>query len=468
MKRNVKKVLAATLCLSMLGTGMLAVNAEETAGGYQVNEELAALEGQKLNVYGPGIFSIGGAEGSVDLLTGVEIPSYNVIIERWNELYPNCELTIEAIPWDSWQTNITTACLSGEVDIISHGATMIDITEDLAPYLEAEPEYREQIYQTASRITTDDMSKYKVSGISVAVSPIAVWLDKEKFEHYGIELPSADWTYEDMLSLAEQLTGTDPVTGEQTYGFQYYAAGTANLWYNHSWWANYLGADIFQYNTNIKDTVVDYTCEASIQAFQMAADLAQYAAPEVREGVSVNTTIDGTNSWAMFANSGYTTDWKNIAASGLEDRYVCINLPICQEGRYAGLPIPCGGDNNIAIYNGSDNKELAWEFVKFMTTDEVAVEWVADQLMIPNNSAGMEYVKELLPEHVVSVVDYVMGSVPENYNDATNYVFNSVSFGPTTNNMITAVDNVINAYMTAEEAAQLMQDGIDEFLASVE
>ena len=95
----------------------------------------------------------------------------------------------------------------------------------------------------------------------MTVDPVVVWLDKQKFENFGVELPSSDWTYDDMLALAEKLTGEDPVTGEQTYGIQYYAAGENNIWANQVFWANSLGADIFQYHTNVDDAVVDYMCD---------------------------------------------------------------------------------------------------------------------------------------------------------------------------------------------------------------
>lgn len=224
MKRNLKKLTALTLCVAMLGSTAVIASAEETSG-YQVNEELAAAESTTLNVYGAGIFTTTGADGAIDLISGREIPGYNELLARWNELYPNCEVVIEAIPWDNWQANITTACLGGEVDVIAHGATMIDLTEDLAPYIEAEEGYSDQICATAPRIATDDMSKYKISGMCIRVTPMVVWLDKEKFENFGVELPEDGWVYDDMLALAEQLTGTDPVTGEESYGIQYYDAG---------------------------------------------------------------------------------------------------------------------------------------------------------------------------------------------------------------------------------------------------
>lgn len=442
------------------------MEADVTTSGYQVNESLDLEEKVTLNVFGPGVFAV-GEEGVTDLTSNIFKPGYNEIIERWNEFYPNVTLDIEVASWDSWQSAITTACLSGEIDVIMHGATMTDLTEDLAPYLEADPEYYDQIYATASRRTTEHPDEYKVSGISVTLSPALVYLDTEIFEHYGVELPDSDWTYNDVISLAEQLTGTDPVTGKQTYGLQMFAAGSSNLWFNHVQTAQSLGAKIYEYGPTLADCKVDYMTPESIGGFQLIADMSPYCSPGSKEGIAVSSTLNGENDWAMLFMDVPISGYFEMQTAGLEGRYVPINMPVCTAGEYEGIPTPYAGDNNIAIYKDSKNKEWAWEFIKFMTTDEVATQWIASNLSVPNNKDGKQYVQELVGEELSQVIDYSLNSLPEYYNNATNDVFNNVSFGSTTNMQITAVDNVINGTMTAEEAAQSMQDYVDEYMSTL-
>lgn len=437
-----------------------------TTVGYQINDSLNLEEEVTLNIFGPGIFDV-GEEGVTDLTSNIFKPGYNEIIERWNELYPNVTLNIEVASWDSWQSAITTACLSGDIDVIMHGASMTDLTEDLTPYVDADPEYREQIYGTASRRTTEHPDEYKVSGISLTLSPMLVFLDSDIFEHYGVELPESNWTYEDVIQLAEQLTGTDPVTGEQTYGLQMFAAGTSNLWFNHVQTAQSLGAKIYEYGPTLADCKVNYMTPESIGGYQLIADMSLYCSPESKEGIAVSTALDGENDWAMLFMDAPIAGYFQMQTAGLEGRYVPISMPICTAGEYEGIPTPYGGDSNMAIYKDSDKKEWAWEFIKFMTTDEVAVQWVASGLNIPNNKDGKQYVQEFVGEELSQVIDYALSSLPENYNNATNDVFNNVSFGSTTNMQITAVDNVINGVMTAEEAAQSMQDYVDEYLSTI-
>ena len=121
----------------------------------------------------------------------------------------------------------------------------------------------------------------------------------------------------------------------------------------------------------------------------------------------------------------------------------------------------------MAIYKDSDNKEWAWEFIKFMTTDEKATQWVVSNMEVPNNKAGKDMVQELVGENLATAIDNTLNTLPEYYNNATNDVFNNVSFGSVTNTLITAVDNVINETMTPEEAAQSMQDYVDEYISTL-
>ena len=440
--------------------------AQVTGVGYQVNTELDQSQEITLDIVGPGLFEY-GEDGAADLATGLYRPGYGEIAERWNELYPNVKLNFNICPWSDWQSSITTACLDGSADIIMHGATMTDLTEDLEPYLEAEPEYRDQLYALATRRLTETPNVWKVSGISVYTAPIVVWIDKEKFEHFGVELPEDGWTIEEFTEIAASLTGTVPVTGEEVYGVQLPFSGGSNLWVNHMLMAYIYGAEIYQYGDTMQDCTVNYTSEESIQAFQALIDLAQYESPEAKEGGTVSSTLDGNINWAMIATNNPVSDYLLIKTTGLEDRYVAYNLPVIKKGEYEGAPAPYYGDANIAMYKDSDAKEWVWEFIKFMTTDEVATQWVVDQLVYPNNKNAVEAVETLLDERTLEVVKYAMDNMPENFNCATNENFNNVSFGPVTNNTITAVDDVLNGRATAEEAAQFMQDSVNEYLSTI-
>ena len=99
------------------------------ASGLDPNEKVT------LRLYGTANFIDVGPDGTMDLVSGVEMPGYNELIAKWNEKYPNVEILVETCPWDNWITSIQTAVLSGDVDIILHGATLTELCEPLDPYL---------------------------------------------------------------------------------------------------------------------------------------------------------------------------------------------------------------------------------------------------------------------------------------------------------------------------------------------
>lgn len=460
-----KKIIGALLAATMIVSSLSGVSAAET--GYQVNEELAAASGEVvLDVVGPAIFENGETE-TIDLVSGITKPGYEKIVERWNELYPNVTLNINVCPWDSWRNYLTTTCLEGNADVLLHGGLMSDLALDLTSYVEAEPEYREQIFTTVTLRDTDDLTKAKVSGISVAVNPVVVWVDTEKFENFGVELPADDWTIADMLECAQKLTGTDPVTGEESYGIQIPWSEGANVLNSHWMISEIYGAEIFQYESALKDCTVNYTCEESIKAFEMIAELAKCEAPATKEAATV-PVLDGTNNWAITATSQPFTGYYEMANAGLEGRYKAYNYPVVEVGEYAGMTAPAFFDGNMAIYKDSDSKEWAWEFIKFMTTDEVAVQWIIDTLRHPNNLEGNAKIAETMDERIVEVMKNALASVgAQEYISNSSAVYNNISFGATTANLQTAVEDVINERKTPEEAAEFMQSTIEEYVDSV-
>ena len=124
---------------------------DEATAAPAANNGLDPNEKVTLHLYGTANFIDVGAEGTIDLVSGVEMPGYNELIAAWNEKYPNVEVVVETCPWDNWITSIQTAVLSGGVDIILHGATLTELCEPLDPYLQRDSEYADKLFATENR-----------------------------------------------------------------------------------------------------------------------------------------------------------------------------------------------------------------------------------------------------------------------------------------------------------------------------
>lgn len=420
-----------------------------------------------LKLFGPGLLTELTEAGSIDLISGIELPGYEVLIKRWNELYPNVTLQIETIPWDNWQASIQTAALSGDVDIIMHGASLTDLAEPLDPYIEKEPELLDKIFSVAQRRTdaNGDLSVMTTTGMSYAMNPMIAVLDKQIFENYGVALPDENWTWEDVVTLAEKMTGTDPVTGKQTWGVQIVDTDSVgNRFFNYQMIASAFDAKTITYGKTIADCNVDFTGAGTTRAFQMIADLAQFCSPDVKEGTNVMKTLSAENDTAIRWDQGAFKHYNEVKSFNGVDRFVFLTMPAIEAGEYKGSPSLFMGDHNMAISKSSENKEWAWEFLKFLVTDEVIQQWLVDAMQLPNNRESMKAVNEAMGDSYGGVINHALENNPVGFNNSTNDFSNNVSFGAITSDMGNVIGELLLDNMKAEEAGLYIQNNVDAYL----
>lgn len=121
----------------------------------------------------------------------------------------------------------------------------------------------------------------------------------------------------------------------------------------------------------------------------------------------------------------------------------------------------------MAIYKDSEKKDWAWEFIKFMLTDDEAVSWLASSnLMIPNNKDGVAAMASILTEEQMEVCQYALDTIPSTYNNSWNYVRNGRIASINGTAMVTAVDNVVKGVMEPQEAAEYLQQAAEEYIAA--
>ena len=189
-----KKLLCIVLTLLMAMT--------MTVAFAEANTELSGT----IRIIGPGALNGPGAEGAEDLITGQFKPGYKALFEAFNADYPNITVEFTETPWDNWKAVLQTAAAGGTADILLHGSMLTDIVIDLTPYLEATPEIYDYMTTGPEKYRDPaDYTKAIPTGLSYVVDPYYVALDKKIFEDWGVELPTYDWTWEDLLDLASKM-----------------------------------------------------------------------------------------------------------------------------------------------------------------------------------------------------------------------------------------------------------------------
>lgn len=477
MKKLIAMLLALVMVLSMAACGAsdntetTAPAAAETAAAETPAAEDTADNGLDpnekvtLTLYGTANFIDVGPDGTVDLVSGVEMPGYNELIAKWNEKYPNVEIKVETCPWDNWITSIQTAVLSGGVDIILHGATLTELCEPLDSYLERDSEYADMLFATENR-RFGDLSTTMVSGIQYVIEPSIAYVDLEILEHYGVEAPTSDWTWEDLLEIAQACTGTDPVTGEETYGVQLCYTDTQNIFQNYYQLAMAYGASPIEYGTDPASSEIDFSDPALPKVFEMIDALADCCAPNVREGANVVADLTAENNAAIRWRTLSYDQYKKAVAAGIEDRFLFLPLPVVEEGEMAGSQSTYFGSYNMAIANNSQNKEWAWEFIKWMTTDPDAVEWTIATGGIPNCEYGMELLEEKMGDKAAGPMG-VLKAMPDGFSNTTNAWYDNVNFGTFSTSLVTVLKDLVYGTTTPEEALAAWEAATNEYMDSI-
>lgn len=444
-----------------------AAGSEADAAGTEESEatEAASDVTATLRMYGPGLFTEVGPDGTTDIVTGLERPGYNELIARFNELYPNVSVEIEAIPWDNWKAAVQTAAMSGDYDIIIHGNANADFCLDLTDYIENDPEVKDNVTFYPFRRNPDNFTEVRAYGISYSLNPIVCVIDKQIFEDYGVSLPDSSWTYDDILETASKLTGTDPVTGNETYGISMCPA--SDMFKNFKVIGLGKNDVMFEFAEKLTDTKVDINNDKTVEVFEYIKELSAFTHPDYLEGLDRANAWTENNEIAMTWADGAFNIFNTIKANGLEDRFMFLPLPKVTEGEDAGRTSSVLQDLNMAIYKNTEQKDLAWEFMKFLLTDEVAQDWLVRTNSIPANKQYTSLVSDVMSDDYAAAISEIIESNPYMFDSSASVYYDSTWFGTLQADVVTAGDLVIRGSDTPEGAAKMLQDNVDTYINSL-
>ena len=441
-----KKWISIILCIALTLAFSFAGFAEE------------AYEGT-LRMMGPGLFSDVGEDGVTDLVSGLEKPGYKELIDMFNAEYPDVKVEIEAIPWDSWQAKVQAAVAGEQVDLVLHGATTADVVLDLTEYLAADPELADVLTATDPRRTDENnYDKLAITGIPYTVSVYYAVLDTKIFEHYGVELPSSDWTWDDLLAIAQQLTGTDPVTGAQTYGVKPFGSNDSNIWKSYMSYCFAKGIENFTITPNKFDVSFNFTTQEGIGAFQFMKDLIACTPPGFLEGAGGELFGQEGNDVAIFLSESPEGMYQNLVAYGTVEEYVFLPMPVQETGVAATSGVP--GDNNMAIAVNAARPDLAWLFIHWINTSQAAQGWILRCGVTPSSTIGQAMMSDDMP--YLEAVRKTMEGYPDNFYYAGGPYWDN-SYGNSNAVLCSNLASLFSGAITAQECAQNVQASLEEW-----
>lgn len=334
-----------------------------------------------------GISNASGSDGKVHLLYGFygnppEIDTYKQVGELYMKKNPHVTLDFTYADPEGFFEKLPLLFKSGAIpDVFTaaeswvSGLASLGGYEDLTPYLKANN-------LSDSTWLPGALNPGKVKGqiisIPSVVYPKGIAYNKTLFEKHNVPLPHKDWTQDDFLSAAQKLT-----TGEgndKTWGMNN-SFGTSSP----TDVPTLYGGMIFDYNSG-KMTATD---PRVVSALQFMRDLLwKYKVmPNAAEAQALSAGFV-TGKFAMDIYAGYDMQaWTEQI--GTNFTWGIVPYPKEWAGTYQ--------NNNVAISSQSNNKEAAWEFAKFISTDPDAQK-LQGNYATPALSSLTSYWQQSLPK----------------------------------------------------------------------
>lgn len=305
-----------------------------------------------------------GAVTFVIWADAVETASWDPIVAAFNVEHPDIEVEVQAVPAESWAgffDAVSTRIAGGQVPDVMRVATegqqlfaSRGLVEPLDAYIERDQEELQDFFDdvhpnlmewTRTYSSPDDQLYYIPHGFNT----MCVWYSTELFGQAGVEEPTDDWSWDDFRAAAEQLTQPG-----QVYGMHVSPA--------------YFASVMPWFLTNGTSTLNEDWTE-SLVAQPASIEAAQWMRSLVEDGISPQPGGEfdafaamAQGQVAMFGGGRWPT--ASMRALDYVDKVKLVAWP---QRTTKGSPV---GWDGHPIMQASENKDAAWEFVKFLASEE--------------------------------------------------------------------------------------------------
>lgn len=302
-----------------------------------------------------------------------DVDRQQAIVDKFNESHDDIEVTLEAYGSD-FDTKISAGMGSGDTPDVMYMWNYPAYYEGLEPldeYIENEgEEYKTNFYDTLWNYNSIDGQIY---GVPVGFTTHALFYNKDLFTEAGVEEPTGDWTWDDLQTAAKTISEKTDAKGfafsmkPDPYDFEMY------LWSNGTAYCDEEG--------NMDGYINSAESE---EVFQMFQDME-------KDGYAIATEKNGTDEFragqvAMYVYGSWSINTLN------EDG---MNYGVTKIPSFGSQPsVSILSSSGVSMSKDSENKEAAWEFIKFWTNEECNKERIGLELPVLNSVVESEKIME--------------------------------------------------------------------------
>jgi multiple sugar transport system substrate-binding protein len=305
---------------------------------------------------------------------------YNDAIARFNKRYPNVKVNnnfTQVVNWGDYINKIQASIASGDApDIINIATEGVEYGLNKKLYLSLN-NYMKQDQSVQALV--NDVSPALVKGFTkdgqTYLLPnnwntMLVYYNTKLFGKAGIPRPSNDWTWQDFLTTAKKLTSGSGAS--KVYGF-----GIPTYTFAYMPWIYSNNASTA--SEDLKTPTLD--APGTVEAIQFVRDL-------VYKGqVAPNPTGGDPTSLFQAGKIAMTAAPANLAAT----------LASNKDFKYDVLPMPSNKSNmnvfgaaGFAMYSQSKNKDLSWELLKELASQDTQKAWAASGTSNPTTKTAQQ------------------------------------------------------------------------------
>ena len=167
----------------------------------------------------------------IDPITGAPFKGFNTWwAENFTPLHPDIEVQINMVPWDSAQQKQQAELMAGNVDVLYTGAYVsqfydMGLVRNIDDLLENDTDYQpldlfpEGLWNTSYNLITSKGDRYALPAVMGQRFTI---YDTQLFDEWGVEYLNEYPTPSEIIEKSQQMTGINPVTGEENWGVWFY------------------------------------------------------------------------------------------------------------------------------------------------------------------------------------------------------------------------------------------------------
>ncbi|WP_032123188.1 ABC transporter substrate-binding protein [Clostridium amazonitimonense] len=340
------------------------------------------------------------------------------LVQKFEEANPDIKVELEAYG-DNFDTKIAAGFGAGDAPDVMYMwnyPMYKDGLEPLDDWMKKDTDFKkDNFYEALFNYNSIDNVTY---GLPIGYTTHAVYYNKKIFDDKNVPYPKEDWTWDDFVEIAKKISDPD----KKQYGFVF-PMEPDPYDFEHYLWGNgteFIGDD--------KKLEGHANSAKSIDVFTRFQNMVKNNIAIVSEGGGLKEIKSGLIG--MYVSGAW-------AIKGLKDENIdfgVVQLPRFQKDKKSVSVVNSSG---MAIYNKSQNKEAAWKFIKFYTSEEANKIRIKTELPVLKNVAESE---KLVDDPIYSVfykmLEQSEGHVPSSFkvdnwsefnekiSQATSMIFN--------------------------------------------